>query len=194
MKTKLRKSITIHLTPVELPKLAPDVQTEMRIHFIPEIIRAIPVAYEDCRPYVEKSKTAFEDRHRRACGVCNRDANIEKSLVLLCPVDTCQCVSHMSCLSQKFLAEEGNEDSFIPIDGTCPSCHSPIKWSTMMKELGLRMHGEEEIKAMFKTKRKKKSDGTTESDAAEFLDIDDLDEDLDETWIDDVKEEEKPSE
>ncbi|CAN9131621.1 unnamed protein product [Alternaria alternata] len=157
MKTTLRKDITIRVTPAELPKLAPDVQSEMRTHFIPEIIRAIPVAYED--------------------------------------LETCHVVSHMACMSQKFLAEESNIDAFIPVQGTCPSCRSSLRWSDLMKELSLRMYGEEELKVMFKTKRKKrKSDGTIEDDAEEFPDIDDLDvnldEDLDETWVENVNDDE----
>jgi structure-specific endonuclease subunit SLX1 len=57
------------------------------------------------------------------------------------------------------------------------------------------MYGEEELKAMFKTRRKKrKSDGTIEDDAEEFPDIDeldvDLDEDLDETWVENINDDE----
>ena len=195
MNTSLRKSITIRLTPAELPKLAPDVLSEMRTHFIPEVIRAIPVAYEDLKPYIEKSMSFLANGKTRACGVCKKDADVDVSLVLVCPIETCRSVSHMSCLSQRFLAEEVNQDALIPIEGKCPSCHNEIKWSEMVKELSLRMRGEEEIKTLFKTKRKKKQDGATEDDADEFLDIDELDaeldEDLDETWIDNVNEEDE---
>ncbi|KAG9193398.1 structure-specific endonuclease subunit SLX1 [Alternaria panax] len=64
-----------------------------------------------------------------------------------------------------------------------------------VQKLSLRMYGEEEVKAMFKTKRKKrKSDGTIEENAEEFPDIDeldvDLDEDLDETWVENVNDDE----
>ena len=195
MKTTLRKDITIRVTPAELPKLAPDVQSEMRTHFIPEIIRAIPVAYEDCKTHVEKSKMMLGDDQKRVCGVCKEDVSPDTSLVLVCPVETCHVVSHMACMSQKFLAEESNIDAFIPIQGTCPSCRSSLRWSDLMKELSLRMYGEEELKVMFKTKRKKrKSDGTIEDDAEEFPDIDDLDvnleEDLDETWVENVNDDE----
>jgi len=193
MNTSLRKSITIRLTPAELPKLAPDVQSEMRTHFIPDVIRAIPVAYEDLKPYVEKSMSTLGGGKTRDCAVCKKDVDVHQSVVLICPVETCCSVSHMSCLSQRFLAEDANKDAFIPIEGTCPSCHSSIKWSEMIKELSLRMRGEEEIKTLFKAKRKKKQASATEDDAEEFLDIDELDaepdEDLDETWIEDVNEE-----
>ncbi|CAO2647294.1 Nn.00g082160.m01.CDS01 [Neocucurbitaria sp. VM-36] len=194
MQTKLRKSITIHLTSAELPKLAADVRVEMQTHFIPDVIRAIPVAYEDCKTYVEKSRSVLEEGRSRSCGVCKKEANIPKSLVLICPIDTCQTVSHMACLSKKFLAEEGNQDALMPIQGTCPSCRSPIRWSTMMKELSLRIHGEEELKAMFKPKRRRKADNAAESDAGDAHDVDEQDEDLDETWMDDLNnDEEKPA-
>jgi structure-specific endonuclease subunit SLX1 len=194
MKTKLRKSIIIQLTPAELPKLAADVQSEMRTHFIPEIIRAIPVTYEDCKPYVEKSRSTLEEGRRHRCSVCNKDASTETALVVICPHEPCESISHVACLSQKFLADENNRDTFIPIQGGCPSCHTSVKWSDMMKELSLRMHGEEEVKAMFKMKRKKKSNGATEPGADEFVDIDEFelesDEDLEETWMEDVKDDE----
>lgn len=194
LKAQLRKDVTVQLTPAELPKLAADVQTEMRTHFIPEAIRAIPVAYEDCKPYVEKSFSTLGDARLRSCGVCNKTASVEKSLILICPVDSCKSLSHLTCLSKKFLAEESNSDALIPTEGTCPGCHSPIRWSTMMKELSLRAYGDDEIKAMFKVKRRKKTDGATENDAADTQDLDDeQDEDLDETWMDDVKDDEDKS-
>jgi structure-specific endonuclease subunit SLX1 len=168
----------------------------MRTHFIPEIIRGIPVAYEDCKPYVEKSRSTLGEGRRHSCSVCRKDTSTDDSLVLLCPHESCQSTSHIACLSQKFLAEESNKDAFVPIQGTCPSCQSLIKWSDMMKELSLRMHGEEELKTMFKTKRKKKSDSTAEPDEEEFVDIDtfelESDEDLEETWMEDVKDDEGP--
>lgn len=188
MKTKLRSSVTVQLTPAELPNLAPDVDSEMRTYFIPDIIRAIPVAYEDCKPYVEKSMSLLGERRKRTCSVCNKVANPEKSLVLLCPVDSCPSVSHIACLSQKFLAEEANKDALIPSQGTCPSCRSPISWSVMMKELSLRLHGEEQLKALFKPKRQKKSDEAASVDVN--LGEEEEEEDLDETWMEEVSEDE----
>ncbi|KAH9882347.1 Slx4p interacting protein [Plenodomus biglobosus] len=187
MQTKLATTITVQLTPAELPKLAADVHSEVRAHFVPDIIRAIPVAYEDCKPHVEKSRGILGDGRQRTCDICNKAANSEDSLVLICPVDTCPSVSHMTCLSQKFLAEEAHKDALIPSEGTCPACRSPIKWSVMMKELSLRLHGEEELKVLFKPKRQKKSEQAASVDT----DLEDAEEeDLDETWMDDVNDDE----
>ncbi|KAJ4377598.1 Slx4p interacting protein [Neocucurbitaria cava] len=181
--TKLRKSIAIQLTPAELPKLAADVRVEMQTHFIPGVIRAIPVAYEDCKTYVEKSRAVLEEGRRRSCVVCKKEAVASKSLVLICPIESCQTVSHMTCLSKKFLVEEGNQDALVPIEGTCPSCRSPIRWSALMKELSLRIHGEEELKVMFKPKRRRKGEDPQ--------DLDEQDEDLEETWMDDLNNDEE---
>jgi structure-specific endonuclease subunit SLX1 len=189
IKTTLRKSITIQLTPAEIPKLATDVSIEMQTHFIPEVIRAIPVAYEDCKPYVEKSRVIFEDEQQKVCGVCKKEAVTSTSLMLVCPVEFCQTVSHLSCLSNKFLAERRGEDALVPMDGTCPGCHSTITWSTMMKELSLRLHGAEELKTMFKPQRKRKSDNISESDTAEVPQLGE-DEDLEETWMEDMSQDE----
>jgi len=194
MKTTLRGSIPVQLTPAELPKLAADVDSEMRAHFVPDIIRAIPVAYEDCKPYVEKTKQILREGHVKICQICQKEARWHDSLVLVCPVNSCPSVSHMACLSHRFLAEEANQDALIPSEGTCPGCRSPISWSVMMKELSLRLHGEEEIKAMFKPKRRKKSDELAQVDAVLEDEDEDEDEDLEETWMEDVDDdEEKPS-
>lgn len=189
LKTTLRGSITVQLTPTEIPKVASDVSSELHTHFIPEVIRSIPVAYEDCKPYVEKAKSMLEDGTRRACGVCKKEAVTSSSLVLVCPVDTCQSVSHLSCLSQKFLTERGERDALIPLEGTCPGCSSPLKWATMMKELSLRTHGEEELKALLKPKRKRTSDEISGAVPGAH-DADEEDEDLDETWMDDLSQDE----
>jgi structure-specific endonuclease subunit SLX1 len=123
------------------------------------------------------------------CGVCKKEADTSTSIMLVCPIDFCQTVSHLSCLASKFLAEGGDEDALVPIEGTCPGCHSTITWSAMMKELSLRLHGEEELKTMFKPKRKRKSDNISESDTAEMPQLGE-DEDLDETWMEDMSQDE----
>lgn len=191
LNTQLRSGVSVQLTPAELPKLAADVDSEMRTHFVPETIRAIPVAYEDCKPYVDKTRTVLGNGRTQTCPVCSKRASCSDSLVLVCPLDSCQSVSHMACLSQRFLAEEANNDALIPTEGTCPGCRSPISWSVMMKELSLRLHGEDEVKAMFKPKRRKKSDELAQADTDLEDEGDEGDEDLDETWMEDINDDEE---
>ncbi|KAJ4346892.1 Slx4p interacting protein [Didymosphaeria variabile] len=118
MAPKLRTSITIQLTPADLPAPVTGPSAGDSTTFkTPDIIRAIPVAYEECKPHVEKAKAL---------------------------------------------------------------------WSTLMKELSLRTRGQKEVEAMFKPKRRRKADSTSESEATEPQELGEEDEDLDETWIEDV--------
>ena len=182
MSLPLRKSIVVRLTPAELPPASTvDNQTPQ----IPTIIQEIAVAYEDCKSHIEKSKRLFENGRAHACSVCRNKLDASTSLYLLCPHEACAAVSHMSCLSSKFLAEEGNRAALIPIEGMCPGCHTPLKWATLTKELSLRLRGEKEIEAMFKPKRRTKANNVSEGDSTELQELGE-DEDLDETWIQEV--------
>ena len=182
---KLRKSIAILLTPVEIPKPTSETTSEDPFK-IPDLIQAIPVAYEDCKPYIDKVKAMLEDGNLRSCGVCRAEANKATSLVLVCPLEECRTVCHMSCMSRRFVAEDGSRDSLIPIEGTCPGCQSRLKWSTLIKELSLRTRGQQEMEAMSKPKRRKKAASISEPETIGLGE----DEDLDETWNEDVDEEE----
>ncbi|KAJ4373545.1 Slx4p interacting protein [Didymella sp. IMI 355093] len=184
MKERLRESVTVTVTPAEMPKLAPEIWAEIGSHYIPDIIRSIPVAYEDCKPYVEKSLKTMQEGSSQSCGVCKKGAHSRSTMVVICPVETCRTVSHLSCLSKRFLFEDDNsEGALIPMEGSCPGCRTNLKWATLMKELSLRTFGDEEIAAMFKPKRKKKT-GTQEVEEETGGE----DEDLDETWMKDVDE------
>ncbi|KAJ4293313.1 Slx4p interacting protein [Kalmusia sp. IMI 367209] len=186
MAPRLRRSITVQLTPADPPALATDPSAGETAFQIPDILRTISVAYEDCKPHVEKAKALLQEQKARSCAVCSNSLNVSATIALVCPVATCQNICHMHCLSNRFLAEEGNRDALIPIEGTCPGCHTSLKWTTLMKELSLRTRGEKEIEAMFKTKRRRKADSVSESETADPQDLGEDDEDLDETWIEDV--------
>ncbi len=182
MAQKLRDSVTIQVTPAEIPKLAPEIWAEIGNHYIPDIIRDIPVAYEEFKPYVEKSRKALQDDAHHVCGSCRKPADIT-SMVVVCPIETCNTVSHLTCLSKRFLFEDDNANgALIPMEGSCPGCRSPLKWATLMKDLSLRTYGEEEIATMFKPKRKKKADASENDETGQE------DEDLDAMWMRDVDE------
>jgi structure-specific endonuclease subunit SLX1 len=187
MAPKLRSSITIQLTPANLPVPVTNISADDSTIFkIPDAILAISVAYEDCKPHVEKVKLLVEEARPRSCGICSTRLDLSTGLALVCPVGACRGIYHLHCLSNRFLAEEGNQDALIPIAGTCPSCHTPLKWSTLMKELSLRTRGQKEMEALFKPKRRRKAGNTADSETAEPQELDEEDEDLDETWMEDV--------
>ncbi|KAF2467801.1 uncharacterized protein BDR25DRAFT_291167 [Lindgomyces ingoldianus] len=188
MTPRLRGSILIQLTPAELPIATPKPTAESQVIGIPSVIQAIPVAYEDCKMHVEKSKALVEDGKTSRCGVCRDQLHPSKSLILICPVGSCRFISHMSCLSRKFLAEEGVPFSLVPIQGTCPRCRSPLEWSTLVKELSLRTRGQKELEALFNPKRPKKVGSVSESDSVAPLDFEGEDE-LEDTWIQEIDDE-----
>ncbi|KAF1996474.1 structure-specific endonuclease subunit SLX1 [Amniculicola lignicola CBS 123094] len=186
MNTRLRKSILVQLTPVELAPITTDAQGEEQVRRIPDIIRDISVAYEDCKAHVEKAREQLQQGPTHACGVCRKKLDSSTSMALVCPLDNCCTVSHLSCLSAKFLSETNERNAFIPIEGHCPGCRTRIKWSTLVKELSLRLRGEEELKALFKPKRRKKGTSVSESDHASARDQNEEDEELDDDWMHDI--------
>lgn len=182
----LRKDVSIQLTPAQLPNTAVGDQTPQ----IPEIIRTIPVAYEDSKPHVEKGKTLLEDPRTYVCTVCRKTADASTSLVLVCTLEACRAISHLQCLSSKFLREEGARDALVPLEGTCPGCYSPLKWATLIKELSLRTRGQKEIEAMFKPKRRRKEGIPTDHEPADPETLDVEDEELEDTWIHEIEDDE----
>jgi structure-specific endonuclease subunit SLX1 len=188
MSPPLRGSITVRLTPAEIPIAPTGGSTEKLGDKIPVVIRTIAVAYEDCKAHIEKSKSLFGDETTHACGVCKKELKASSSLYVVCPLETCRSVSHMACLSEEFLAEEGNQEALIPVEGTCPGCCTPIKWATLVKELSLRMRGEQEIETLFKIKRPRKANSMSETELVAPEDLAE-DEDLDETWMQEVDDE-----
>lgn len=188
----LRNTVTVQLTPAELPAPASDTVTELQNQFkIPDVIKAIPVAYEDCKAYAEKGIAFFEDGKSYSCSICKGQLDSSTALAIVCPIETCSAVTHAHCQAGRFLAEERNPDSLIPTEGTCASCKTPLNWAALMKELSLRTRGQKEMEAMLKPKRRTKADGISEPDSA-AQESGEEDEDLDETWLEDVDDGEEP--
>ncbi|KAF2113689.1 structure-specific endonuclease subunit SLX1 [Lophiotrema nucula] len=183
--TPIRSSIVIRLTPSDPPAAITDPATGKERYSIPEAIRSIPVGYEDFKLYLEKSRSILEETSSHTCEMCKQKINMESAIALVCPHESCRSVSHINCLAHKFLGEEGDREALIPVEGTCPGCRRPVKWSTMVTEESLRSRGEKEIDALFKPRRRKKANSVSESEAVETLDADMEDEELDETWMED---------
>ena len=188
MVPKLRGNLTVRLTPVVPPAPTTGASAVDLTFTIPDIIRAIPVAYEDCRSHVEKTKSLLEECSVPRCAICCDKADTACALVVICPVESCRTLCHVQCLSGRFLAEEGSRGSLLPVEGTCAGCCTPLKWSTLMKELSLRMRGQKEIEAMFKPKRKRNAGSISESETAVPQELGEEDEDLEETWMEGIVE------
>ncbi|KAF2871228.1 hypothetical protein BDV95DRAFT_573543 [Massariosphaeria phaeospora] len=192
MTAKLRDGISISLTPAELPRPTGDVIAGNQTFTVPDVIRSIPVGYEDIKPYIEKARRLIGEAEQGKpcyCRVCRDEIDLpgrttSTHSLLICPVGDCSAISHIHCLADKFLVEEGDGKAVIPIEGTCPSCRSPLKWYTLIKELSLRTRGQAELEALFKPKRQKKAKAV--SNPADAQELSGSDEDLDETWMENV--------
>ncbi|KAI9091307.1 hypothetical protein DFS34DRAFT_330705 [Phlyctochytrium arcticum] len=71
---------------------------------------------------------------------------------LTCPNSDCQMVSHLYCLSQRFLETECQDDredggQLLPVMGECPLCLDHIKWGDMIRSMSSRLAQDGELDA-----------------------------------------------
>ena len=93
--------------------------------------------------YREKAVFLLDDGEQFDCSVCKGSLQLEDDLVLVCPQQSCKCVSHLKCLAATFLEEERVNDKVIPSEGPCPACHSTLEWPMLIRELSRRTRGQE---------------------------------------------------
>jgi len=129
---------------------------ESELH-VPKGIPALDVSYLALKSHLEKSRKLVGDANWPHCSVCTTGIPSSGAMTLTCPHDGCDLLVHMECLSERFLHLEKDPDAIIPTSGICPSCGTELQWVDLVKELSLRMHGEKEISAMFKIKRRRKA-------------------------------------
>ncbi|OAX85407.1 hypothetical protein ACJ72_00218 [Emergomyces africanus] len=118
-------------------------------------IGALDVGYDDLKEYVEKSEFLLEAGEHIDCGVCKKELNLEHDLIAVCSHNLCRCACHLLCLSLHFLeATSGFDGKLVPREGTCPACQNKLEWPILMKEITLRLRGQEEIKRLFRRRRR----------------------------------------
>ncbi|KAL1970782.1 hypothetical protein VTN77DRAFT_2616 [Rasamsonia byssochlamydoides] len=116
----------------------------------------IDVSYNNMKEHLEKAMFLLDDSETILCGVCKEQLVLQDDLVVVCPQTNCRCAAHIVCLSRHFLNDAGSPNQLIPTSGSCPACKSTVTWSSLMKELSLRLRGEKETQKIFKTKRKRR--------------------------------------
>ncbi len=121
-------------------------------------VESVNVGYGGLKNHVEKSLRIFDDREEHFCAICAERLGSPAGTALVCPKEICQTVSHMTCLSKRFLDEEGVPGSAVPISGSCPQCTSTLQWIDLVKEMSLRMRGKKEMARLMRrpTVRKRK--------------------------------------
>ena len=182
----IRPGIQVTFIPESQPE-APGDSIEAQTTHVPEAILALNVGYQPMKRYIEKTRSMLPIDPKRSCAVCRTDISQENVQVLICPTENCKAISHVMCLAKHFLHQEQNARSILPTHGRCPGCGTLTTWDSMVKELSLRLLGQDRIENLFKPARSKKpAGGAVDASVAEEpeegdqeTDVDDLDDD----WI-----------
>jgi structure-specific endonuclease subunit SLX1 len=127
------------------------------------------VDYSNEKPHVEKGKNIVDFEREGSCAICHSDLKHEADIYTICPNPGCETVTHLTCLSQHFLKDEA--DAFVPVKGQCPTCKAELRWVDVVKELSLRMRGQNMVEKLLKGKRVRKGKAATAAS-----DIDDREE------------------
>ncbi len=130
-------------------------------------IASIPITYAPHKHHVEKSKAIIDFEREGSCAICTQELESGKGIYAMCPHPGCESVTHLKCLSQRFLDAESKKRSpngesegrsagaLIPIQGTCKDCGGTVRWVDVVKEVTLRMRGAREVPKVLKKLRAK---------------------------------------
>lgn len=117
-------------------------------------VEGVDPTYARFQTVLQKAKDLTEgDESIPLCDVCGKDIDIEKHLYNICLGRACHSLTHLSCLSARFLDEE-RSDTMLPIKGTCPSCRTTLQWSELMRVLSLRTRDPKEVQKLLKKRNR----------------------------------------
>ncbi|KAG6857790.1 hypothetical protein H0H87_004206 [Tephrocybe sp. NHM501043] len=95
--------------------------------------------------YLSKNTALLATNSPLHCLVCKEEVmnyTTQDALsTALCPSRSCTAVSHITCLSKKFLDSTSASTAFIPRGGTCPSCNTYILWGDIVRGSYRRVAG-----------------------------------------------------
>lgn len=170
-------------------------------------IRKLQVDYRQLKDYLEKTTFLLDGPEYLRCKVCDSLIVPKRELIVVCPESTCYCTSHVKCLASSFLEASKAPDDLVPIHGPCPECKEDNQWPFMMKELSLRLQGQnvldrilrrhkqpsksrsqskEPVGTMVVAEVKKSLHNGSDSMREESFGLLFDDSDLDENWIEDL--------
>ncbi|KAG2415858.1 hypothetical protein HFD88_007050 [Aspergillus terreus] len=115
-------------------------------------IDGIQTDYSKIQDYLEKAVFLLDDPNDLHCKVCEAQTNPEKELVIVCPQPSCFGISHLLCLSARFLKSSNDPNQLVPRSGTCPACSKLVQWPLMMQELSFRTRGGKEVQVILRKK------------------------------------------
>ncbi|KAJ9661689.1 Slx4p interacting protein [Neophaeococcomyces mojaviensis] len=117
-------------------------------------IEGVDPTYARFQEPLQKLKDLTDDKSFKAvCDMCDEIIHVEKDLFNICLARGCESLTHMSCLSKKFL-DEDESSPLVPTTGICPSCDTQLKWSELMCALSLRIRGQKEVNKLLKKRNR----------------------------------------
>jgi len=137
-------------------------------------INRLILDYSSEKPHVEKGKNIVDFEREGSCAICHSDLEHDAGIYTICPNSGCESVTHLACLSQRFLKDEAN--ALVPVNGQCPTCKAEVRWVDVVKELSLRIRGQKVVEKLLKGKRVRKGKAVTGAEATDIEDEDDEDE------------------
>lgn len=163
-------------------------------------VHGLQVNYAKFEDYLEKAAFLLDDPADLSCSVCQKQAVPNEELVVVCPQTRCHCISHMVCLSARFLRAANDPDRLVPLHGLCPACDQTVQWPVIMQELTLRRRGDREVQTILRRKKRKedkqrkenakgiqKHESEAEKEPKHGQESsDEPNDDLDENWVEDL--------
>lgn len=104
-------------------------------------ILELDVTYKSLKPFLQKTQALFDNSEWMECAVCRQGLPSSGAATVVCPHTNCNTMSHLQCLSSRFVNHGAKGDHILPTSGTCPGCQSELVWSDLVRELSIRMRG-----------------------------------------------------
>ena len=120
-------------------------------------VNAIDPSYKSIKSHIDIGQSFQRQTVQFICSCCAAPVRSKQEMVVVCSHTDCRTAFHMSCLAQRFLGSDANEE-VIPVEGDCPSCQKRLKWVDLVRELTLRMRGAKVIDRLMNQGRKRKGD------------------------------------
>lgn len=128
-------------------------------------LRSLDLDYTAMKPQLERSIRTVGGGRSISCSVCSKELQMPSVMPLVCPNASCGATTHLACMAERFLAQDGGMHAVVPAIGSCPSCNARHEWADLVRDLSLRLRGQAEVDKLFKEPRKRKAkDGKIQVD------------------------------
>lgn len=122
-------------------------------------VEGLDITYSGLKSHIEKSISLVVDGGITRCSVCMNQLDLQNSSVMICPSEGCRAISHMACLARE-CSQDSLRTALLPTQSRCPQCHVEHRWIDLVRELSLRVRGENGIAQLLKGPRMRKREAT----------------------------------